>query len=172
MRGANVLGLVLALAAGGGEPGFGVAALSATGACLAAPGTPLAEGTAVTLVTPEKPQSVHRAAVQRRAGSCPALERAGFAGPYYGIAGAPAADDTSMAVAILGDVHADLSDDLVRVTFGTTGEPLTVRSCSSHEGVHLTAWRGRPLEGTRVWHAYWYLGYDVEPSCTEKDVDP
>ena len=46
------------------------------------------------------------------------------------------------------------------------------RSCTSSEGVHLTIWQGKPLEGIRKWHYYYYLGYDVEPSCTERDTQP
>ena len=43
------------------------------------------------------------------------------------------------------------------------------RQCTSSEGVHLTIWSGEPLKGTRRWHHYYYLGYDVEPSCNEAD---
>jgi hypothetical protein len=42
-----------------------------------------------------------------------------------------------------------------------------LRACTSLEGLHLTMWRG-PL--TRVAHYYHYLGYDVEPSCTEAET--
>lgn len=167
-----MLGVVVALATGQSGPRFGVAALSVTPACLASPGSPLAASTAVTLVVPEKPQRVYRAVVHGRAGSCAALERAGIGGPYYELADAPPASDTPVAVAFLGEVKATVSNEIAEVTSGATGEPVTVRSCSSNEGVHLTAWRGKPLEGRRLWHAYWYLGYDVEPSCTDKEVAP
>ena len=41
------LGLVLGLATAGGEPRFGIAAISGSAVCVASPGTPLADGTAV-----------------------------------------------------------------------------------------------------------------------------
>ena len=44
-----------------------------------------------------------------------------------------------------------------------------LRSCASSEGLHLTIWRGRPLKGKRIWHWYYYLGYDVEADCTDAD---
>jgi hypothetical protein len=44
------------------------------------------------------------------------------------------------------------------------------RQCSSAEGVHLTVWTGKPLTGRRRWHAYFYLGYDVESTCTTRDT--
>lgn len=50
------------------------------------------------------------------------------------------------------------------------GHPVTFRSCTSAEGVHLTIWSGKPLESSRRWHRYFYLGYDVDPTCTEADT--
>jgi hypothetical protein len=61
-----------------------------------------------------------------------------------------------------GVVVADLDPDGVRETF---------RDCTSHEGVHLTIWSGQPLTGSRRWHAYFYLGYETEPSCVERDFE-
>jgi hypothetical protein len=46
------------------------------------------------------------------------------------------------------------------------------RTCASTEGIHATAWSGVPLSVPRRWHAYYYLGYDVEPDCTPADYDP
>ena len=46
------------------------------------------------------------------------------------------------------------------------------RACTSSEGVHLTIWKSKPLEGRRKWHYYYYLGYDVTPDCTESDTKP
>lgn len=47
--------------------------------------------------------------------------------------------------------------------------PYYFRTCASAEGLHLTVWKGLPLKGKRVWHRYYYLGYDMEPNCTEAD---
>jgi hypothetical protein len=46
------------------------------------------------------------------------------------------------------------------------------RTCASAEGVHATAWSGVPLVAPRRWHAYYYLGYDVEQDCTPADYAP
>ena len=43
------------------------------------------------------------------------------------------------------------------------------RDCTSTEGVHLTIWSGELLKGIKLWHAYFYLGYGVEPSCLEEN---
>jgi hypothetical protein len=59
-----------------------------------------------------------------------------------------------------GTVTGDLNGDGVQETF---------RDCTSREGVHLTIWSGEPLKGSKLWHAYFYLGYDTEPSCVDRD---
>jgi len=43
-------------------------------------------------------------------------------------------------------------------------------SCTSSEGVHLNIWAARPKASRRLWHAYSYLGYDVEPTCTPSET--
>ena len=48
--------------------------------------------------------------------------------------------------------------------------PVTLRSCTSNEGLHLTAWRGEPLRSRRVFHIYQPLGYDTELSCSRADM--
>jgi hypothetical protein len=50
------------------------------------------------------------------------------------------------------------------------GHVLNFRVCTSGEGLHLTAWDGKPLTGKRVWHRYYYLGYDTDPSCVPGDT--
>jgi hypothetical protein len=46
-------------------------------------------------------------------------------------------------------------------------------SCTSGEGIHLTAWDGaKPLEGQRLWQQYYYLGQDLNPNCTGAETAP
>jgi hypothetical protein len=52
------------------------------------------------------------------------------------------------------------------------GHTESFRACTSTEGVHLTVWKGKPLKGRRKWHYYYYLGYDVDPTCTKGDTKP
>lgn len=58
---------------------------------------------------------------------------------------------------IVGDIDAD-------------GRIEYFRSCGSAEGLHLTVWSGPPLQGTLRWHHYYYLGYDIKPTCTEREM--
>ena len=61
-------------------------------------------------------------------------------------------------------------DNLISADLDGDGQAEFFRACTSSEGVHFTIWSGRPLEGRLRWHQYYYLGYDVEPDCTDKDV--
>jgi hypothetical protein len=42
--------------------------------------------------------------------------------------------------------------------------------CTSHEAVHLTVRSSTGSRSQLVWHDYVYLGYDVEPTCTQKEL--
>lgn len=46
---------------------------------------------------------------------------------------------------------------------------VSFRSCTSMEGLHFTLWSGAPPREKRLWHGYYYLGYDVEPTCRERE---
>jgi hypothetical protein len=167
MNGPAVVGLLAVLVTPPAEARFGIAGFSDDHVCLALPGGPVEGGTDVTLVVPEKPQKLFRARIQGPRASCERLERANVSGPYYDLEGLPAdAGRVPLAIAILGSTQAVLAGGVATITLAGTKELVTVRSCTSQEGVHLTAWAGKPPDGRRLWHAYWYLGYDVEASCT------
>jgi hypothetical protein len=144
--------------------------------CLAIRAPALAAGTRLLLVDDGDPPAVFQASVERpRSVACPA-EGAGETGddryairargaarlPPFGVLIAVVVDGRALTVG--GDgVSGDLDGD---------GTPEHFRSCTSAEGLHFTIWSGPPLTGRRRWHRYHYLGYDVEPSCTEADVGP
>ena len=72
--------------------------------------------------------------------------------------------------AIVG-AHTDLRITQGRVT-GRLGETheIAFRSCASMEGLHFLVLAGKGLKAKKVWHDYYYLGYDVEPNCKETDL--
>jgi hypothetical protein len=74
-----------------------------------------------------------------------------------------------VAVAIVGESKARSVGGAVSLDVGKQYPNVRVRTCTSSEGLHLTLWSGQPLKGRRLWHAYYYLGYDVEPSCRPED---
>ncbi|MDP9130892.1 MAG: hypothetical protein M3N35_10950 [Candidatus Binatota bacterium] len=48
---------------------------------------------------------------------------------------------------------------------------LIFRSCTSTEGFHFSIWSGTKLKEQEIWRRYFYLGYDVEPTCAERDFE-
>ncbi|MEQ6341883.1 MAG: hypothetical protein M3A44_09590 [Gammaproteobacteria bacterium] len=58
----------------------------------------------------------------------------------------------------------------VQAKFGLEKKPAHFSQCTSKEGIHLNVWPGSPLKEKSRWHAYYHLGFDVEPSCTDKET--
>ena len=50
-------------------------------------------------------------------------------------------------------------------------QQLNFRSCTSTEGLHFSAWSMTRPNKLPVWRRYLYLGYDVEPTCVERDFE-
>lgn len=73
----------------------------------------------------------------------------------------------SIGVISEGDLQQARDDTWVLDT--VEGGVINLRTCTSGEGLHMSAWRGGFPEGERVWHAYHYLGYNVDATCTEED---
>src|SRR5215471_14192372 len=165
--------VMLAMQLAAAAPVIGVAAASQDGGiCIAMPGPALSAGAALTLVRPDTPQSTFVTTILRGVSACEVLERALVPGPYY-VARQPAttpADRAAVWVAFPGSLQTRRHASGVIVTRVSPAFPaVQVRSCTSREGLHLTAWAGAPLVSRRLLHQYYYLGYDVEPSCDERD---
>ncbi len=132
--------------------------------CMHHEGAPLAAGAMIWLVQPDTPQSVARAVPG--AGACaPRPDRAENALVPLRVVGG-ALDSMRLSIAIVGWAGAPVVRGRVAAAdLDGDGVPERFRACTSSEGVHLTIWSGARLR----WHRYFYLGYDVEPDCTEAD---
>jgi hypothetical protein len=73
-------------------------------------------------------------------------------------------------IALVGR-HADL-----RITKGgVTGrlgasDDIAFRSCASMEGLHFFLSAVSRSKAKKVWHEYYYVGYDLEPNCKDADL--
>jgi hypothetical protein len=133
-------------------------------------GPTLTTGAVLTIVTPEDPQRAQRAVVVERVTDSEELARHTVPGPYYDVksdSGSSSLPD--FAVAVLGRAAVEQIGKAVRLRLGTPPVTIRVRSCTSSEGLHVTLWNGAPLKAARLWHAYYYLGYDVTATCQPLD---
>jgi hypothetical protein len=149
----------------------GVAVASSPGQwILAMDGAPLPIGSTVTLVTPDPPQQTQRARVSAQVSESPAMAKHDIPGPYYSLTPMDGAKQLpDLAVALVGrPIVTQVAGDVS--LRGSAQHPgVRVRSCASSEGLHLTLWSGVPLGSERLWHQYYYLGYDVQPTCRPED---
>ncbi len=132
--------------------------------CMVHHGRPLPPGTAILLVQPDTPQSVARALPGP--GNCQPWSDPGAALLPLRVLGGTL-DSARLSIAIVGAAGAPVArNGIVAVDLDGDGTPERFRACTSSEGIHLTIWSGRRLR----WHGYFYLGYDVEPSCSEPET--
>jgi hypothetical protein len=80
------------------------------------------------------------------------------------------ADDVALGFGVT-DIAPDLAASGAKLDLDGNGTPEGFRSCASGEGLHLTMWYGEPLTTARLWHGYFYLGYDTESDCADQDYE-
>ena len=142
--------------------------------CLIIANASLKEGTGLSLVVLSKHQRVLKARMKERLNqSCsynPDLGNASF----YSFAienkeEFKIKDAQAFALAVISSTPITVKQSSASSDLDGDGQKEFFRKCTSNEGLHLTVWSGKPLEGRRRWHFYYYLKYDVVPSCTKKD---
>lgn len=161
---------------GGQQPGtersrLGLAVQSSGHVCLSIRNARLAPGTKISLVSPSEPQEVSRAEVLD-AHSKPCSRMADRSEFNYSLRVVTGTVENNLPlIAVVDDsISFKRRGRTVTANLDKGKEPVSFRSCTSSEGVHLTVWRGQPLKGVRLWHQYYYLGQDVEPTCTDQDT--
>ena len=150
----------------------GVMITSPDGPVAAIDGAPVPAGTAITLVGIDSPQQVWHASIARSVPASDATKKHAMAGPFYGLeveSGGRAPSEPAIAVVGRGEIAR--AGDVVALRIGNPARNVRVRSCASMEGLHLTLWAGEPLRSPRLWHSYYYVGYDTQPTCTPADTN-
>jgi hypothetical protein len=151
----------------------GIAVAKSSRVCLAIHRQNFVAGSKITLVLVRKPQSIAEAEVLRPADdTCPKPAESDPGLRSYEIRMLKGSLEPAMpAIAVFGSSSPFVGHgDSVTADVDGDGTPESFRSCASSEGIHLTVWSGKPVEGKRRWHQYYYLGYDVESDCTTKDI--
>ena len=165
----------------GAQSGFdwdrrvGIAVTTPAGShCLWIAADSIAPGTILLVTSTADPAAVVTArVVRRRSAPCDAPDPdIPLADAHYDleILGAVRPQPRSAWFAVLAAPGAlAATSEGIRGDLDGDGSFETLRVCTSMEGLHLTLWSGAPLTGRRRWHRYFYLGYDVEPSCEDRD---
>jgi len=175
--GAAVAGVVLAASSAAAfdfASGIGIVDIDAGGrACVDIATGQLRVGQQLTVVILAEPQTAVTAEVTAPHGRpCRGEANARAGDSHYLLRLAPGTADATVALAVLAPVSAfSVVGGLVSADLDGDGRRAHFRSCASQEGLHLTVWSDAAL-GRRRFHAYHYLGYDVEPSCTDAEVRP
>jgi hypothetical protein len=143
---------------------FGVVAARNDTTCLGIPTPSSALVDSIVVVLP-KANRTFSAEIMHPLATCP-HEPPGMSLAFYRLS-APDFEPGNLGIAV--PRRAVLSGEPPRTDVDRNGDPDTYRSCTSSEGVHLTVWSGEALRSRRLWHYYYYLGYDTEPNCVEAD---
>jgi len=149
---------------------------SGTFVCFAAKDTTILPGTRATIVFTGFPQhsAVGRVTSRAKLPCIPGPPMPPMDSMQY-IAEMPhdTSDRIGVPLVLLGRVAEPVQrGDTVTIAVEPGQPPIRFRVCASTEGLHTTAWAGAPITSPRRWHAYYYLGYDVDPTCDEKEYVP
>ena len=143
--------------------------------CLNISNPNLADGTEVSFILPHRPQRVAKATIEQKlASSCSHDPTTNAGASFYSLKlvgkGVDLSEPMRPAIAVVGSATPVLlKHGIASADLDGDGRTEFFRICTSNEGNHLTVWTGKPLQGKRRWHSYYYLGYDVVPTCKRKD---
>jgi hypothetical protein len=144
------------------------------GACLAISDPNLARGTAINLVVMGEPQRVIEGRVGEQissAASCAPLtegrrnQNAKPGTSFYGLEGTELGA-SDMGIGIVAPPQKPVVvNGLAKTDLNSDGRPEIFSSCTTTEGINFAVSTEKPYQGTPLWSAYYYLGYDLEPTC-------
>ena len=142
----------------------GVAMQAAGKVCFSINSAALQPHTFVTIIGPGEPFQSATAEITRPGKNCPGMPP-GTAG-YKLRAVTGHLEDNTVLFGVLGTVQVLSHGDGTAVRLNAVQQTVTLRSCTSTDGVHLSIWNSPAPAGARLWHRYVYLGQDLDASCS------
>ena len=147
--------------------------------CLNIKNPHLSTGTRVSLILPDKPQRVASAVIEEKTGvSCSQNPFANSDASFYRLKLVGKQNTVNLSEPLPAVIAIINPEKPILVRHGIASGDLDgdgakefFRTCTSSEGSHLTVWSRNPLQGKKRWHSYYYLGYDVVPTCKKKDYE-
>jgi hypothetical protein len=144
------------------------------GPCLAIANQHLAQGTSLALVVMGKPQKVMQAQSLEQTTDptrCEALTQGRTkmnAKPgisFYALE-TGSVEPTDMGIGLVEPpARPDVVKGLVRADLNQDGQREVFSSCATSEGITFAVWTGKAYQGEPLWSGYYYLGYDLRPTC-------
>jgi hypothetical protein len=157
-------------------PRIGIAVSTNGRTCLAIHNANIAPNTPVTLVSPMPAQTFTQAEIAGPSQSpCPVSKEVDTTVSNYDIhVSQGSVQKLTPLIAVLGASAPFLMapNNNVQADLDQNGKREIFRACSGNDGIHLTVWSGNPLDGTLLWHGYYYEPSNpgLGPSCTPKEM--
>jgi hypothetical protein len=143
------------------------------GPCLAISTPDLAAGTPLTLVIAAEPQTLQQArirAVSDSPANCPALMEGRAAGNrtqgtvFYALEGNVGPSDIGFGI-LTPPAPAAILNGVAQMDLDGDGKQEVFSTCSTNEGIRFAVWTEKPYQGDARWSAYYYMDYDLTPTC-------
>jgi len=152
--------------------GIGVSTNSRT--CIAIQNGNLSAGTVITLISPLSPATFTPATVSGVAQqACPLTQNVDTTVSNYNVTPQGSVQKLIPMIAVLGNPPITFNTNNVAQTdLDQNGQTETFRACSADNGIHLTVWRGAPLQGSLLWHGYYYEASNpgIGPACSPAEM--
>ena len=135
----------------------------------------LSVGSPVTLVTPSLPQDFVQVEIGGQTSeACPVSKEVDPAVCSYNLRLAQdSIQKLQPLIAVVGTSAAfSTPNNNVQADLDQNGKTETFRACTSNDGVLLTLWSGKPIDGSVLWHGYYYEPDNpgTGPPCTPKET--
>ena len=151
------------------EEKFGIVTLQNGVLCASFGEKPPLVGSSITILETQSPQYFFEGKLGSENESCKVLEKADVVGPYFMVKTEKKIASPFIGVAVFSKNTLSVVNNEVVLNAAPSKEKIYFRNCTSNEGLHFSSWQGQPLKGEQLWRVYYYLGYDVEPSCQENE---
>jgi hypothetical protein len=157
-------------------PRIGLAVTTGSRTCIAIHNANLTIGSPITLVSPSMPQTFTQAEISATSASpCPITKDVDTTASNYDLhlkEGGLGKLTPLIAVVGKSAAFSTSANNVVSADLDQNGKSQSFRACSAGDGIHLTVWSGAPLDGTLLWHGFYYEPNNAAagPACGPKEL--
>ena len=155
-------------------PRIGIGVSTGSRTCIAIRNGNLSTGTTVTMVSSIAPVTFTQATIDGVAQQpCPVTQNVDTTVSNYNVTPQGPLQKLSPMIVVLGTPVVTInSNNVAQADLDQNSQTETFRACSADTGIHLTVWRGAPLQGTLLWHGFYYEANNagIGPACTPAET--